>query len=266
LQVPPVPELNTLFPPLLAGLQLVALLMLLVWLLSVFLDNVSIIDLFWGPAVAVAGTVYWVWADAPGARGTLILVLVWLWALRLGIYLTSRNAAKPEDRRYADMRSRHDPGFWFKSLYLVFALQAVLAWVISLPLLGAIYSDAPLGLLDYLGTAVFLFGLTWESLADLQLAKFLRMRTSREAVLDSGVWRYSRHPNYFGEFALWWGLWLIAAAGGAWWTIISPVLLSFLLLKVSGVAMLEKDIAERRPAYRDYIRKTSAFFPWLPKA
>lgn len=257
-------ELNGLFPSLLAGLQLVALLMLLVWLGSVFLENVSIIDLFWGPAVAVAGTVYWLWADAPGTRGTLILVLVWLWALRLGIYLTSRNAGKPEDRRYADMRRRHDPGFWLKSLVLVFALQAVLAWIISLPLFGAMHGDAPLGLVDYLGAAVFLFGLTWESLADLQLARFLRNRTSKDAVLDTGVWRYSRHPNYFGEFALWWGLWLIAAAGGAWWTIISPLLLSFLLLKVSGVAMLEKDIAERRPAYRDYIRKTSAFFPRLP--
>jgi len=259
-----VAELNSLFPSLLAGLQLVALLMLLVWLVSVFLGNVSIIDLFWGPAVAVAGTAYWVWADVPGARGTLILVLVWLWALRLGIYLTSRNAGKPEDRRYADMRRRHDPGFWLKSLYLVFALQAVLAWIISLPLFGAMQGAAPLGLLDYLGAAVFLFGLLWESLADFQLARFLRMRTSQDAVLDTGVWRYSRHPNYFGEFALWWGLWLIAAAGGAWWTIISPLLLSFLLLKVSGVAMLEKDIAERRPAYRDYILKTSAFFPRPP--
>jgi steroid 5-alpha reductase family enzyme len=163
------------------------------------------------------------------------------------------------------MRRRHDPGFWLKSLYLVFALQAVLAWIISLPLFGAMHGDAPLGLLDYLGAAVFLFGLLWESLADFQLARFLRTRTSQDAVLDSGVWRYSRHPNYFGEFALWWGLWLLAVAGGAWWTIISPLLLSFLLLKVSGVAMLEKDIAERRPAYRDYIRKTSAFFPRLPR-
>lgn len=258
-------DLNSLFPSLLAGLQLVALLMLLLWLVSIFLGNVSIIDLFWGPAVAVAGTVYWVLADTPGARGTLMLVLVWLWALRLCIYLTSRNAGKPEDRRYADMRRRHDPGFWLKSLYIVFALQAVLAWIISAPLLGAMRGDAPLGLLDYLGTAVFLFGLIWESLADLQLARFLRNRSSQAAVLDTGVWRYSRHPNYFGEFTLWWGLWLIAVAGGAWWTIISPLLLSFLLLKVSGVAMLEKDIAERRPAYRDYMRKTSAFVPRLPR-
>jgi steroid 5-alpha reductase family enzyme len=258
-------NLNSLLQSSLAGLQLVLLLMLLLWLVSVYLRNVSIIDLFWGPAIAVAGTAYWLTADEPSARATLVLLLAWMWALRLGIYLAGRNASKPEDRRYADMRRRHDPGFWLKSLYLVFALQAVLAWIVSVPLFGAMQGNAPLGLLDTLGVAVFLFGLVWESLADLQLARFLRDRNVKDAVLDTGVWRYSRHPNYFGEFTLWWGLWLIAVAGGAWWTIISPLLLSFFLLKVSGVAMLEKDIAERRPAYRDYIAKTSAFIPRPPR-
>jgi len=258
-------NLNSLLQSSLAGLQLVLLLMVLLWLVSVYLRNVSIIDLFWGPAIAVAATAYWLTADEHSARATLVLVLAWMWALRLGIYLAFRNAGKPEDRRYADMRRRHDPGFWLKSLILVFTLQAVLAWIVSAPLFGAMRGDAPLGLLDYLGVAVFLFGLVWESLADLQLARFLRNRTTKDAVLDTGVWRYSRHPNYFGEFTLWWGLWLIAAAAGAWWTIIGPLLLSFFLLKVSGVAMLEKDIAERRPAYRDYIAKTSAFIPRPPR-
>jgi steroid 5-alpha reductase family enzyme len=241
------------------------LLMLLLWLISVYLRNVSIIDLFWGPAIAVAGTAYWLTADESSARATIVLVFVWIWALRLGVYLAGRNAGKPEDRRYADMRRRHDPGFWLKSLILVFALQAVLAWIVSAPLFGAMQGDASLGLLDYFGMAVFLFGLVWESLADFQLARFLRDRTSKDAVLDTGVWRYSRHPNYFGEFTLWWGLWLLAVAAGAWWTIVGPLLLSFFLLKVSGVAMLEKDIAERRPAYLNYIAKTSAFIPRQPR-
>jgi steroid 5-alpha reductase family enzyme len=250
---------------LLAALQTVVLLMVLLWVVSVYLRNVSIIDLFWGPAIAIAGTVYWLTAGQPEGRGLLVLLLVWLWALRLGLYLAFRNAGKPEDRRYAEMRRRHDPGFWFKSFFIVFLLQAVLGWIVSAPLAGAMHGSAPLGLLDYLGAAVFLFGLLWETLADMQLARFLRERTRKDAVLDTGVWRYSRHPNYFGEFTLWWGLWLIAASAGAWWTIVGPLLLSFFLLKVSGVAMLEKDIAERRPAYRDYIAKTSAFVPRPPR-
>jgi steroid 5-alpha reductase family enzyme len=262
----PMPDLTNLLPSLFAGLQAIVLLMLLLWLVSVYLQNVSIIDLFWGPAIATGATAYWLSAADPGARATLVLVFAWLWALRLGIYLTGRNFGKPEDRRYADMRRRHDPGFWLKSLLLVFALQAVLAWIVGLPLFGAIHSAEPLVLLDYLGAAIFLFGWIWESIADWQLARFLRTRTNQDAVLDYGVWRYSRHPNYFGEFTLWWGLWLIAVAGGAWWTIVGPLLLSFFLLKVSGVAMLEKDIAERRPAYREYIRKTSAFIPRPPRA
>jgi steroid 5-alpha reductase family enzyme len=251
--------------PLITALAAVLVLTFVLWLISIPLKNVAIIDLFWGPAVALPGVVYWFLAAAPGPRADLIAVLAVLWAARLGIYLFARNSGKPEDRRYQAMREKHDPGFRFKSLYIVFWLQAVLAWVIGLPLYGAVYSSAPLGILDFIGAALFVFGFAWESIADWQLASFLRTRKNNDAVMDKGLWRYSRHPNYFGEFTLWWGLWLIAAAGGAAWTIVGPILLSFFLLKVSGVALLEKDIGERRPAYQAYIDRTSAFFPRPPR-
>jgi steroid 5-alpha reductase family enzyme len=256
------PELSQLLP----GLYATLLLMVMLWLISVPLRNVSIIDMFWGVAVAGAGLAYWTQLEQPGTRANLCLLFAGLWALRLWLYLFKRTLGKPEDRRYADMRRRHDPGFWWKSLVIVFVLQAVLGWVISMPLYGAMQGDMGLGLMDFAGVGLFIFGLCFETIADWQLARFLRQRANSEAVLDSGVWRYSRHPNYFGEFCLWWGFWLMAASAGAWWTIIGPLLLSFFLLKVSGVTMLEKDIGERRPAYQDYIRKTAAFFPRLPKS
>ena len=249
---------------LVVGLVAITVTMIVLWFFSVFLRNVSIVDLFWGPVIALAGYFYFLPLTSPSPRASLVLILVTVWALRLGIYLFGRNRGKREDRRYAAMRKRNDPAFWFKSLYLVFLLQAFLAWVVSFPVYGAMQGDVPLGVIDYAGVALFLFGLIWESLADWQLAHFLKNKTNRDSVLDTGVWRYSRHPNYFGEFCLWWGLWLLAVAAGAEWTIVGPLLLSFFLLRISGVAMLEKDISERRPAYQEYIRKTSAFFPRPP--
>ncbi len=253
--------------PLFDGLIAILVLMLILWLCSLVLENVSIVDLFWGPAIALAGVVYWFATDDTSARANLVVGLALLWALRLGLFLYSRNSGKPEDRRYRDMRARNDPGFRFKSLYLVFGLQAILAWIVGLPLYGAIASSsvAPLGILDGLALLVFAFGLIWESVADQQLANFLRTRENASAVMDQGVWRYSRHPNYFGEFCLWWGLWLFAVAAGAAWTIVGPLVLSVFLFKVSGVALLEKDIGERRPEYQAYIDRTAAFFPRRPR-
>jgi steroid 5-alpha reductase family enzyme len=148
----------------------------------------------------------------------------------------------------------------------VFGLQAALAWVISLPLLAATGSTAPLGWLDAAGVALWLVGMIFEAGGDWQLARFKRDPANRGKVLDTGLWRYTRHPNYFGDFCVWWGFFLIALSAGGWWSIVGPLAMSFLLLKVSGVALLEKDIGERRPAYRDYIRRTNAFFPGPPRA
>lgn len=249
----------------LTGLVVTAAIMLAGWLLSLVRRDVSIVDALWGPAVALAGLTWLLAGGEASARGLLAVMLALAWALRLSVHVLYRNHGKPEDRRYRDIRARHEPGFWWKSLYLVFALQAVLAWIIGLPLLGAVTSQVPLGLLDLAGALLWLLGLSFESVADLQLLRFQRGARAASGVLDRGLWRYSRHPNYFGEFCLWWGLWLMALAGGAWWTAVGPLLLTFFLLKVSGVALTEKDIAGRRPDYQAYIRRTSAFFPMPPR-
>ena len=171
------------------------------------------------------------------------IVLMTIWALRLSIHITVRNHGEGEDRRYQEIRRNNDPGFWWKSLYIVFGLQAFLAWVVSLPAVAAAASPAPVGWLDLAALLV------WTAVVgDWQLKRFQNERDSDKAVLDTGLWRYSRHPNYFGEALLWWGIYLFALAAGAWWAVVSPLLMTILLLRVSGVALLEKDISERRPA------------------
>jgi steroid 5-alpha reductase family enzyme len=194
---------------------------------------------------------------------SLTLLLLSLWALRLAVYITARNWGHGEDPRYQAIRRRNDPGFAVKSLWLVFGLQALLAWVISLPLLGAILSPAPqhLNALDYLGAAIWSVGLFFETVGDWQLARFKKDPANQGQVMDRGLWRYTRHPNYFGDFCVWWGFYLIALAGGAWWSIVGPIVMSTLLLRVSGVTLLEKDIGKRRPGYAEYVARTSAFFP-----
>lgn len=249
----------------LAGLATTLALMLGAWLISVATRNTSIVDVFWGLAIAGAGVTWAVLAPGDAPRGTLAATLAVAWALRLGGHILWRGWGRPEDRRYREIRARNEPGFTAKSVYLVFGLQAGLAWLIAFPLLGTATSTAPLGLLDYAGVALWTVGFLFEIVADAQLAAFQRRDDSARGVMSTGLWRYSRHPNYFGEFVLWWGLWLMAASGGAWWTCFGPALLTFFLLKVSGVALTEKDIAGRRPEYQAYIRRTSAFFPAPPR-
>jgi steroid 5-alpha reductase family enzyme len=231
------------------------------WLWSLAKDDVSIVDSLWSLMFLVSAAVYVALAETTGPRAVLVLVLVAVWALRLSVYITVRNHGQPEDYRYQEIRRNNEPGFRFKSLYIVFGLQALLAWGISLPLVVATSGQAILGPFDYAGVALWTTGFLFEAIGDLQLARFKRDPGNRGRVLDSGLWRYTRHPNYFGNFTLWWGFYLIALAAGGWWTILAPLLMSFLLLRVSGVALLEKDIGERRPAYADYIRRTNAFFP-----
>lgn len=246
------------------ALALLGVAAVLTWLASIPLRNVSIVDSLWGVMIALAAWVYALAAPQTGPREVLVLFLVSLWMLRLSGYITWRNRGHGEDRRYQAIRARNQPHFAFKSLYLVFGLQAVLAWIIAWPLMAAMAGPEPLGWLDALGVALWLFGIGFEAVSDQQLARFKAVPANAGRVMDQGLWRYSRHPNYFGEFCIWWGVWLLALAAGGAWTLISPLLMSFLLLKVSGVALLEQDIGERRPAYRDYIARTSAFFPWPP--
>jgi steroid 5-alpha reductase family enzyme len=194
----------------------------------------------------------------------LVLFLVGVWAVRLSLFITLRNRGQGEDHRYQAIRQNHEPGFWWKSLYLIFGFQAILAWIISLPLLAAVLAPAPLNWLDYAAVCLWLVGLFFEAVGDQQLAEFRRDPRNRDRVMDQGLWRYTRHPNYFGETCIWWGFGLFALAGGAWWGLLGPVLMTVLLLRVSGVSLLEKDIGERRPGYRDYVARTNAFFPGPP--
>jgi len=234
------------------------------WIISLLRNNVSIVDSLWSLMFLLVALLYSGLSDFGGPREVLILILVAVWALRLSAYITWRNHGHPEDHRYQEIRSNNEPGFRYKSLYIIFVFQAVLAWLISLPLAGAIAGQSALGFLDYTGCALFLVGLFFEAIGDLQLTRFRKDPANAGKVLDKGLWRYTRHPNYFGNFTIWWGFYLIALSAGAWWTIISPLLMTFLLLKVSGVALLEKDISKRRPQYLQYIQHTNAFFPGLP--
>jgi steroid 5-alpha reductase family enzyme len=248
----------------LAGLALTALLALLTWAASVVRHDVSLIDRMWPVCIVGAGIVYFLLLPVQTLRGLCMAVIGAAWAVRLCLYITWRNWGHGEDRRYQAIRARNQPNFAFKSLYLVFALQAVLAWVVSAPFLPGMAAMRPLGALDVLGIALALFGTFFEAVGDAQMARFKADPSSKGQVMDRGLWRYTRHPNYFGEFCVWWGLWLVAMGGAGWggvWSVVSPLLMSWLLLKVSGVSMLEGDIGERRPAYRDYIARTNAFLP-----
>lgn len=236
----------------------------LTWLYSLYRKDVSIVDSLWSLMFLAAAITYAISLNNLTERNMLLLAMVTLWALRLSFFLTVRNSGKDEDRRYQEIRANNQPNFNIKSLYIIFGLQALLAWVISLPLLFAFSSDATIGVIELVAIALWLSGFIFESVADQQLYRFKSDSTNKGKVLNKGLWAYSRHPNYFGEFLIWWAYFLFALPSGAWWTVLSPILMTFLLLKVSGVSLMEKDISDRRSAYRQYIKTTNAFFPGKP--
>jgi len=238
----------------------------LAWVVSVLVHNVSFVDSLWSLFFLAAALVFAADAGDLGARAIVVLALVTIWALRLSLHIGMRNWGEGEDHRYQKIRENNEPGFVVKSLYIVFGLQGLLASIIAVPLMPAIQSDVALNIIDAAAIVVWATGFFFEAVGDYQLQGFKKERTASNRVLDTGLWRYTRHPNYFGEFCIWWGFWLFAVAAGAWWTVFAPLLISFLLLKVSGVAMLEKTIGDRRPEYTDYIRRTNAFFPGPPRA
>ena len=239
---------------------------LLLWLASLRLRDVSIVDIYWGLGFAQIAVITAALAGGYPWRKLLLTMLTVLWGLRLGFYLFWRNAGHGEDYRYQAMRRHHGARFPLVSLATVFGLQGALMWIVSLPVQFGQLAAAPAHLtwLDAAGAAIWALGLAFESVGDWQLATFKADPANAGAVMDRGLWRYTRHPNYFGDACVWWGLWLIAAAGGAWWTILAPALMTFFLMKVSGVAMLERTIVKRRPEYAAYIARTSAFVPWFP--
>lgn len=235
------------------------------WLISIAKRDASVADILWGPMFALAALVYAWPLDTTPARGVIVLSLVTIWAARLAVHVARRNKKEGEDPRYRDMRRRNGPNFALKSVYVVFWLQAVLAWLVSAPLLAAARGTAPLHPVDVLGVLLVLGGLAFESIADAQLRRFKHDPANRGRVLDRGLWRYSRHPNYFGECCVWWGFVCFGVAAGGWWSVASGALMTWLLLRVSGVALLERTIGERRPGYAEYVRRTSAFVPLPPR-
>lgn len=234
------------------------------WLVSLWKRDVSVIDIFWGPGFVLAAWLYRFEGPPPEPRQWLQLVLVTLWGLRLGGYILWRNAGKGEDYRYRQMREKHGESFRFISLGTVFLLQGTLILLISAPLLVTQAQSVPARWRwsDVLGLVLWLVGFFFEAVGDAQMARFKADSHNRGKVMHRGLWRYTRHPNYFGDACQWWGLFCFAlAAPGGLWALPAPVLMSWLLLKVSGVALLEKTITERRPEYREYIETTNAFFP-----
>jgi len=231
------------------------------WLLSLRKKDVSIVDSFWPLLILTGGAAYALTMPQTGPRTTVVLILLALWAARLATHITWRHWNQPEDRRYQAIRARNQPHFRWKSLVLVFALQTMLAWIVSLSVLAAILNMRPWSWLDTLAVCLIVGGALFEAVADWQLARFKDEKAHQGQVMDRGLWRNSRHPNYFGEFCVWWGFYLLALSAQGWWAIASPVLMTVLLLRVSGVALQEKDIAERRPGYIDYMARTNAFFP-----
>ncbi|KJS05682.1 MAG: hypothetical protein VR73_11940 [Gammaproteobacteria bacterium BRH_c0] len=234
------------------------------WLLSIYRRDAGLVDLIWPLMFVLAA---WIWFEPAVATSLhwIVLALVMAWGLRLHLHLAWRNLGKEEDRRYQVIRERNSPGFWWKSYFIVFVLQAVLAWVASLGIYGALLSLGSLDVVTVVGLAIALTGFVFEAVGDWQLAAFKSDKANAGKVMDSGLWRYTRHPNYFGDCCFWWGIAMVALAGGHWWALVSPLLMTVLLLKVSGVSLLESDIAERRPQYREYIQRTSAFIPWKPR-
>jgi len=247
----------------LIALAVMVALAIATWLVSLKKADVSIVDGLWPVFIWAGGFVY-AWTAPLTLRGWIAMSLLTFWAARLCIHITARNHGEPEDRRYQKIRANNQPHFEYKSLYIVFLLQAALAWIVALPLMAAARGAAGIDFLDVFAMSLAMFGILFEAVADWQLVRFKARPDAHGSVLDTGLCRYSRHPNYFGECCAWWGFGFLGVAAGAWWSLASPLLMTLLLLKVSGVTLLESDIGERRPAYARYVRETRAFFPGRP--
>jgi steroid 5-alpha reductase family enzyme len=249
------------------NLGAVAALMIAGWIVSLIYRNVTIVDSLWGAGFVLIAWLTFGMSDGYWGRSLLIALLVTLWGLRLSGYLSWRNWGKGEDPRYGGWRKQAGDRFWLVSLFKVFILQALFLWVISIVLQIGQLAAKPdtLTWRDGLGIFVWAAGFMFESVGDWQLARFKSDPVNQGRVMDRGLWAYTRHPNYFGEFLVWWGIYLITlATPHSWWTILSPIAVTAVLLKMTGIPLTEKGLLENRPAYREYIKRTSAFVPWPP--
>jgi len=247
---------------------IILVLVTLLWIWSIAIKNVSIVDIFWGFGFVVINVFYALMTGEMHTRKILVLALVSIWGLRLALYLAKRNIGKGEDFRYQEFRRTYGPErYWWFSFFQTFLLQAVLMMIVALPLLGihANTTSGDLNLLDYMGVAVWLIGFSFEAGGDLQLARFKRNSANKGKVLNTGFWKYTRHPNYFGDSAVWWSYAIFSVAAGGYWQVIGSVIMTLLIINISGVALLEKTLNDTKPQYREYIKNTSSFFPWFPK-
>ena len=250
------------------ALAIIIIMMTILWLISIILKNVSIVDLFWGMGFVLSATFYFLKTGEPEPRKTLLMVMAGLWGLRLSAYLTWRNTGKGEDFRYREFRKKYGENrYWWISFFQTFLLQGILMWLISAPLLGAMLygQEKQLGILDFLGIILWITGFAFEAGGDFQLARFKSDPANKGKVLNTGFWRYTRHPNYFGDSAVWWGFGLFCISAGSYLPVLGSILMTALIIKVSGVALLEKSLKDTKPDYKGYIEKTSAFLPWFPK-
>jgi len=251
----------------LIGLAAVVALFTILWVASLILRNSSIVDMWWGPGILLIGLTYFLTTAGAQSRGRVIVALLALWAIRLAWHIGARNIGHGEDFRYAKWRRERGAAWWWFSYFKVFLLQSVIAWIVSLPLYYAIAPVAPVGLtpLDFAGIIVFAIGFLFEAIGDEQLRRFKADPSSKGKILDTGLWRYTRHPNYFGEALLWWGFGLFALATGGYLGLVGPAIMTWLLIRVSGVSLLEETLKSSKPGYAEYIRRTSAFVPMPPR-
>ena len=252
------------------GWNLVAVISMMIcgWLVSLIYKNVSIVDSLWGLGFVLIAWLTFGQAEGFTGRKILIVLLTTAWALRLSAHLSWRNWGKGEDPRYGGWRKAAGDRFWIISLFKVFLLQALFLWVIALTIQYAQLSPTPAHLtgLDVLGSIICMIGFVFESVSDWQLARFKADKANAGKVMDRGLWAYSRHPNYFGECLIWWGIFLIVlSTPGSWWTVVSPIVITAVLLKMTGIPLTEKNIVKTRPGYREYIKRTPPFFPWFTK-
>ncbi|MEM9467921.1 MAG: DUF1295 domain-containing protein [Actinomycetota bacterium] len=245
----------------------VVLLMVITWFVSLARRDASIADIVWGLGFVVIAWITWWVGDGLADRRGLLVAMVTIWGVRLVAHLTWRSRSEPEDFRYASMRRRAGERFPITSLFSVFLFQGAVMFIVSLPVQLAMTPAQPqVGILAIVGVVVWGVGLFFETVADAQLTRFRNDPGNAGAVLDWGLWRYTRHPNYFGDACIWWGIYLVAAdTTDARWAIISPILMTVMLLRVTGVTMLERGLRTRRDGYADYVARTSAFLPRPPK-
>jgi steroid 5-alpha reductase family enzyme len=250
-----------------AGAGAILAAMLALWLLSIPLRDASIVDIFWGPGFALAAWVSFALAEGVPARKWLIVALTTVWALRLGLYLMWRKRGHGEDPRYTAFINHLGPERRRRTtLTRVFLLQGALMWAVALPVMAGQVWREPIGVFAWLGTALWAVGFAFEAIGDRQMARFKSDPANRGKVMDRGLWRWTRHPNYFGDACLWFGLWLIACDHPLGFAlVISPLLMTYFLVNVTGKALLERRLKRANPAYADYVARTSGFFPLPPR-